>query len=82
MKKEHKKEEKIVLTFESKTEKHMIIIGAIIVGILVVFIPIHMLGFRAGIYTTQIEAVKNGVAEWKLDENGIASFSWRKHGKE
>lgn len=41
------------------------------------FGAIFFVGFTTGIKYTQLEAVKNGAAEWVADEKGQAQFKWK-----
>ena len=41
-----------------------------------------MVGFCSGRYYQQLEAVKNGVAEWVADEKGQAQFKWKIENKQ
>ena len=45
--------------------------------IIIIIGAIFFNGFFLGIRYNQLEAVKNGVAEWVADEKGQAQFKWK-----
>ena len=53
--------------------------GAVCVVLLVIFIPIvaWMSGYTIAQREMKREAVRQGVAEWRPDEDGNAEFHWK-----
>jgi hypothetical protein len=52
-------------------------LGTII--LITLLVSVIYLAYRSGVYTTQKEAIKAGVAEYSSDEEGNAIFKWKEH---